>query len=360
MMRPYGARTDNPPQLVVELIDATSATWDITRLEEVCLSIDVTAILEIPLCTSNISDSWTWFLEKNGCFSEHGDFERLWVVWGNRFLATFSTGVLDFPLHWALVDGELAEHLCEMTEPDAKRGLFTMIDCLSHEAFIRLSVTLWAIWWARRKVIHEQIFQSSAATHQFISRFIHELELLPCKERKKQPAPKPAVVKPKAPPSGYSKIHIDAAISKVPKKEAAAAVCRDGTGNFLGSSALVINGITDVATLEALACRVGISIAVDLLVHSFIIVSDSKQPTFRVYGNRPRLGDEHIRNRIERCTIKDFRLPAICLAKMTRIKDCTGRKEVEEMRKKERKKLDAMKAIVVDKEKIDTHGINAT
>ncbi|KAE8800155.1 Acid phosphatase 1 [Hordeum vulgare] len=94
---------------------------------------------------------------------------------------------------------------------------------------------------------------------------------------KKHPSPKPAVVKPKAPPSGYVKIHVDAAISKVHGKGAAAVVCRDGTGNFLGSSALVINGITDVATLEALACREGLSLAADLLVHSFVIASDSKQ-----------------------------------------------------------------------------------
>ena len=34
---------------------------------------------------------------------------------------------------WALVDGELAEHLCETTEPSAKQWLFSMIDSLSHE-----------------------------------------------------------------------------------------------------------------------------------------------------------------------------------------------------------------------------------
>ena len=45
----------------------------------------------------------------------------------------------------------------------------------------------------------------------------------------------------------------------------------------MGSSALVITGITDVATLEVLACREGLALAEDLLVQDFIIASDSKQ-----------------------------------------------------------------------------------
>lgn len=101
---------------------------------------------------------------------------------------------------WALVDGELAEHLCETTVPSAKQWIFTMMDSVSHASFIRLVVTLWVIWWARRKAIHDEIFQSPSATHQFITRFISELEMLPTNSRKTQGEQKPASVKPKAPP----------------------------------------------------------------------------------------------------------------------------------------------------------------
>lgn len=59
---------------------------------------------------------------------------------------------------WAIVDGELAKHLCKTTEPSAKQWIFTMIDTLSHVSFVRLAVTPWAIWWATRKAVHEAIY----------------------------------------------------------------------------------------------------------------------------------------------------------------------------------------------------------
>ena len=76
---------------------------------------------------------------------------------------------------------------------------------------------------------------------------------------------------------GYAKIHVDAAVSKTRNCGAAAAVCRSNDGNFMGSSALVIHGITDAATLEAITCREGLALAQDLLLNDFLIASDSKQ-----------------------------------------------------------------------------------
>ena len=55
IMRPYGCRVGNPPELASHLIDHTSATWDRVRPEELCLSIDIPAIVGIPLCTTDIS-----------------------------------------------------------------------------------------------------------------------------------------------------------------------------------------------------------------------------------------------------------------------------------------------------------------
>lgn len=66
-------------------------------------------------------------------------------------------------------------------------------------------------------------------------------------------------------------------ISRADARIAAAAVCRDESGNFIGSSALVIIGIIDVATVEAIACCEGLSLAQDLMLHNFTIASDRKQ-----------------------------------------------------------------------------------
>lgn len=79
---------------------------------------------------------------------------------------------------WALVDHDLLEHMIETNEGDAKSWLFSMMDVLSHADFTTMSVALWAIWYSRRKLIHEGEDQSPYDTHRFVLRFISELEQL--------------------------------------------------------------------------------------------------------------------------------------------------------------------------------------
>ena len=59
--------------------------------------------------------------------------------------------------------------------------------------------------------------------------------------------------RPKAPLMGYAKIHVDAAV-RPGRGGSAAAVCRDSSGNYLGSSILVVEGVDDPASLKAMAC----------------------------------------------------------------------------------------------------------
>ena len=77
---------------------------------------------------------------------------------------------------WVLVDHDLLEHMIATPEPDARSWLFSMMDVLSHEEFTRMTVALRAIWYARRKLIHEGINQSLYETHMFVSDFISELD----------------------------------------------------------------------------------------------------------------------------------------------------------------------------------------
>lgn len=79
---------------------------------------------------------------------------------------------------WALVDDELAQTLATITEPNAKQWLFTLMSSLSHELFVKLAVTLWSIWAARRKAIHEGLFQSPQTINGFIIRYLQELNML--------------------------------------------------------------------------------------------------------------------------------------------------------------------------------------
>lgn len=67
------------------------------------------------------------------------------------------------------------QHLIATVEPNLRTWLFGMFDTLPHVQLTRLVVTMCAIWTARRKAIHEGIFQSPISTHKFVSCYILEL-----------------------------------------------------------------------------------------------------------------------------------------------------------------------------------------
>ena len=75
---------------------------------------------------------------------------------------------------------------------------------------------------------------------------------------------------------GFAKIHVDAG-ARQGRGGSAATICRDRDGNYLGSSALVIPGVEDPATLEAIACREALALASDLHIQNFAVASDCKQ-----------------------------------------------------------------------------------
>ena len=73
------------------------------------------------------------------------------------------------------------------------------------------------------------------------------------------------------------KINVDGAISRRGTTGAAAAVCRDRFGNYLGASAIVLDGLVDAPSLEAHACNEALVLAMDLNVSHAIIASDCMQ-----------------------------------------------------------------------------------
>ena len=167
---------------------------------------------------------------------------------------------------WALAPEELVEQIITHQEEDAKDWLFAIYEMLDTHDFTRVVVTMWAIWAARRKAIHEDIFQSPHAIQSFITRFITDLNVVRAEKPSHQRAANVhagTITRPRAPSENFAKIHVDAGV-RAQRGGSAAAVCRDGHGNFLGSSMLVVYGVCDPATLEAIACREAISLAEDL------------------------------------------------------------------------------------------------
>jgi ribonuclease HI len=122
---------------------------------------------------------------------------------------------------------------------------------------------LWAIWYARRKIIYDYEYQSPLSTHLFIESYLRDLAIaIPSKGTNKGvPAKHPKWIPLDA---GCVKVNVDAAMAKTGPGGAVGAVCRDGAGVFMGASTLTVDGITNPTVLDALACREALALALDI------------------------------------------------------------------------------------------------
>ena len=77
MMRPLCCTSDNPPQMVGDLIDSTSARWNMQLLKRFFTPLDIEAIANIPLCTDGKEDFWAWQYEWTGVFSVRSAYRML-------------------------------------------------------------------------------------------------------------------------------------------------------------------------------------------------------------------------------------------------------------------------------------------
>lgn len=100
-------------------------------------------------------------------------------------------------------------------------------------------ISLWAIWGARRKAIHKDIFQSPHSVHGFITSYPGQSHVL-CTRPPKTPATAVSRASHWLPPEGDSaKINVDVAVSRSGSFGMVGAMCRDKDGVFLGTSAIV-------------------------------------------------------------------------------------------------------------------------
>jgi hypothetical protein len=90
-----------------------------------------------------------------------------------------------------------------------------MIETLDHSSFVELVVTLWAIWFARQRLIHDGEQQSPISTFAFVRSFLDDLAMMTSSPpvHGKQGKAKQTISW-IAPPIGYSKLNVDAATSR--------------------------------------------------------------------------------------------------------------------------------------------------
>jgi ribonuclease HI len=174
---------------------------------------------------------------------------------------------------WALAEEGITEHVSMNDDPSARNWLFAMMESLPRDDFARVAVTLWAIWYARRKIVHEGEFQSPLSTHLFIENYLRDLSIAGTTKGKavKEATKHPRWVPPR---EGTVKLNVDAAMAKDGCGGAVGVVCRDGAGVFVGAATLTIKGISDPATLEAIACREALALASDLQLQRVTVASD--------------------------------------------------------------------------------------
>jgi hypothetical protein len=146
---------------------------------------------------------------------------------------------------WALEREEITTHVCDIQEADARGWLLTVMNSMKQDDLTRVLVTIWAIWYARRKAIYEESYQSPMSTNYFVNRFIQDLESVA--EQSAVRAVKVTSKPPRwlPPPPGLMKINVDATVSKNSKNAVYAAVARSSTGQFLGASSVVAMGMSD-------------------------------------------------------------------------------------------------------------------
>ena len=187
---------------------------------------------------------------------------------------------------WALQGEVLLDFISQSQQEDSCGWLHEAVVILRHEEFVRLIVSLWAIWYARRKAIHDDIFQSPLSRHSFIERFILDLEIVISSKKSKKREGDARTQAPRwiPPPHRVIKLNVDAALSKNSNTSAMAAVARDETGVFLGASVLVAQGVSPPEVAEAMACREGLALASDLGLQRVRIATDCMNAVKSIYG----------------------------------------------------------------------------
>ena len=147
---------------------------------------------------------------------------------------------------WALGDEETLEHVISNRSEDARLWLFWLFDTLNQQDLARVLITMWAIWWARRRAIHDNEFQSPLSTMCFINRYLQDLQI----ERAARPtggsAPRQRPLRWLAPEGDVVKLNVDGGLSRHDDKGAATVICKDKNGQFLGASPVTFDGLVDL------------------------------------------------------------------------------------------------------------------
>lgn len=136
-----------------------------------------------------------------------------------------------------------------------------------------IAITIWAIWYARNKLIHEHQSQSVETIVTFIRGFGLELKsmLVPLQHSKPR-----AIVRWNPPPAYWVKLNVDASVSITNHMAATGFLIRNERRQIMGSGHRIHHLVSSVVMAEALAARDGLLFAKDLGFTKVALESDSR------------------------------------------------------------------------------------
>ena len=91
---------------------------------------------------------------------------------------------------WALSDEDILEHMLSNRTEDARLWLFWLLESTQQHDLAKILVTMWAIWWAWRRAIHDNEYQSPLSTFSFVNRYLEELGMA---NAESATSPRPAI-----------------------------------------------------------------------------------------------------------------------------------------------------------------------
>lgn len=144
-----------------------------------------------------------------------------------------------------------------------------------------VAITIWAIWHARNKFVHEKQNQSVETVVTFIRGFGQEFR----KASVPLQHPQPRSIVHWEPPSGHwVKINVDASFSVSTNKAASGFVVRNNEGQIMGSGYKNHHLISSVVRAEAMAGLDGLHFAIDLGFTHVVLETDSKIVVRNILG----------------------------------------------------------------------------
>ena len=316
-MKPLGRMTDDPVQLVADLMLQNTNQWDVEKVQRIFFPLDAAAILNIPRPRTEQDDFWAWAWDRTGIFTVRSAYRELIQRCGLSEPATgSSTGdeatwkalwrLRIMPkirvFWWRVVKNLLPcaaelrrSHMkeisnCPLCGNDNETKFHALVECehaklfwsaaqdlfdlkmprlnpatwsrdvldadimSKREAAIAVSV-MWTIWGSRNSYNHGDVKYQPLRSVELVDELIKSLEI-PAQED-----PSAVVQKWARPALGWMKLNTDGALNLQDGVAGAGIVARDNTGNFVTAECRRYDHISDPSTVEMLACRDAVMLA---------------------------------------------------------------------------------------------------